>query len=116
MWQIEGIYDTSRLTLVTVRPPRELASVEAIALEPAPTPDDPKPRSIEPVKIEPTPDGFGLRAWFRPLRQRFYLRVTLSDGTTHKIDIYALPKIEAPKSEPKPYRYYPAIAAKVGHA
>lgn len=57
-WWIQGLEDPRRLTLVTVTPtPLELVSglnVKTISLKPAPTRDDPKPRSIQPVKTEPT--------------------------------------------------------------
>ena len=76
--------------------------VETISLDLLPTPDDPKPGVIRPLKTEPAPEMTqhrerGLRAWFTPPGRRFHLVVTLSDGSTHKIDIYRA----APVSEPK---------------
>lgn len=105
-WWIQGLEDPRRLTLVTVTPtPLELVSglnVKTISLKPAPTRDDPKPRSIQPVKTEPTLK-WGLQAWFRPVGRRFQLTVTFSDGSTHKIDPWAPP----PSGPPKIYRRYP---------
>ena len=104
LWMIEGMGDAKSLTLVTISlTPHGLGNrieVETISLDPLPTADDPKPREI-PLKTEPAPGrglrGRGLRAWFTPPGRRFHLIVTLSDGSTHVIDIYRT----APPSEPK---------------
>ena len=114
LWMIVGMGDPKSLTLVTISlTPFGLGNgieVETISLDPLPTRDDPKPRAIRPLKTEPAPAperslrGRGLRAWFTPPGRRFHLIVTLSDGSTHKIDIYR----KAPRSdEPKIYRVTP---------
>jgi hypothetical protein len=104
--------DPKSLTLVTVSlTPFGWGSgieVNTISLDPLPTRDDPKPRAIRPLKTEPAPEigmtGRGLRAWFTPPGRRFHLIVTLSNGSTHKIDIYR----KVPRSdEPKIYKVTP---------
>jgi len=107
LWNIESMGDPKSLTVVTISlTPYGLGNgieVETISLDPLPTRDDPKPRAIPPLKTEPAPalmSGWrerGLRAWFTPPGRRFHLIVTLSDGSTHKIDIYRT----VPPSEPK---------------
>jgi hypothetical protein len=107
LWGIEGMGDHKSLTVVTISlTPFGLGNgieVETISLDPLPTRDDPKPRAIPPLKTEPAPalkSGVrerGLRAWFTPPGRRFHLIVTLSDGSTHTIDIYRT----APPSELK---------------
>ncbi len=107
LWNIEGMDDPKTLTVVTISlTPYGLGNgieVETISLDPLPTRDDPKPRAIRPLKTEPAPalmSGWrerGLRAWFAPPGRRFHLIVTLSDGSTHRIDIYR----PVPQSEPK---------------
>lgn len=108
LWMIEGMGNPKSLTVVTISlTPYGLGNgieVETISLDPLPTRDDPKPRAIRPVKTEPAPalrSGWrerGLRAWFTPPGRRFHLIVTLSDGSTHRIDIYR----PVPPSGPKP--------------
>ncbi len=96
LWLIEGMGDPKSPIVVTISlTPFGLGNrieVETISLHPLPTPQDPKPGAIRPLKTEPAPEmgfrGRGLRAWFTPPGRRFHLVVTLSDGSTHKIDIY----------------------------
>jgi len=98
LWNIEGMGDPKSLIVVTISlTPYGLGNgieVETISLDPLPTRDDPKPRAIPPLKTEPAPalrSGWrerGLRAWFTPPGRRFHLIVTLSNGSTHRIDIY----------------------------
>lgn len=110
LWLIEGMGDPKSLTVVTISlTPYGLGNgleVETISLDPLPTRDDPNPRAISPLKTEPAPalrSGWrerGLRAWFTPPGRRFHLIVTLSDGSTHRIDIYrpvppTVPKLKA---------------------
>lgn len=109
LWLIEGMRDPKNPIIVTISlTPFGLAKrieVETISLDPLPTPEDPKPRAIRPLKTEPAPalkSGVretGLRAWFTPPGRRFHLVVTLSDGSTHKIDIYQKTSPSAPKIE-----------------
>jgi hypothetical protein len=95
--------DRKNLTLVTISLTRfglgKGLEVKAISLDPLPTPDDPKPGTIRPLKAEPAPEPErGLRAWFTPPERRFRLIVTLSDGSTHEIDIYRkAPQSDQPK-------------------
>jgi hypothetical protein len=107
-WWIQGLEDPKRLTLVTVTPtPLGLVSgldVKTIIIKPVPTRNDPNPRSIRPVKTEPTPK-WGLQAWFKSVGRRFQLIVTFRDGATHKIDPWAPP----PSGPPKIYQRYPHL-------
>lgn len=116
LWNIQGMGDPASLIVVTISlTPYGLGNgieVETIRLEPLPTPADPKPHAIDPLKTEPAPalmSGWrerGLRAWFTPPGRRFHLIVTLSDGSIHKIDIYRT----VPPSEPRKLRPFPLIA------
>jgi hypothetical protein len=105
-WGIQGMGEPKSDKVVTVWPtPFGLATgidVKAIALDPLPTLEDRTPRTVSPVKTEPAP-RWGLRAWFTPPGRRFHLRVTLSDGSVHKVDSYR----PAPASEDKPKIYTP---------
>lgn len=108
-WGIEGMGEPKSQKVVTVWPtPLALVSgldVKTINLDPLPTREDLKPHAISPLKTEPAPK-WGLRAWFAPPGRRFHLRVTLSDGSIHKIDIYRqAPRPEKP--EPKIYKAIP---------
>ena len=113
LWLIEGMGDPKSLTVVTISlTPYGLGNgleVETISLDPLPTRDDPNPRAISPLKTEPAPalrSGWrerGLRAWFTPPGRRFHLIVTLSDGSTHRIDIYR----PVPPTVPKPLKATP---------
>ena len=76
--------------------------IKAIALVPAPTRDDPKPRTIQPTTTEGT-SRWGLQAYFPMPRRPFHLEVTLSDGSVHDVDVYR----KVPPSEPKFYRVGP---------
>jgi hypothetical protein len=69
------------------------------------TRDDPNPRSIAPVKSEPT-RHWGLQAWFETGERRFVLAVTLADGSTYQIDPWREPCTQNPQSPQihvKPY-------------
>jgi hypothetical protein len=63
---------------------------------------------ILPLKTESTPDG--LRAWFAPPGRRFHLIVSLSDGSTHRVDIYRGSPPSQGSGKPKPLKIYPLIA------
>lgn len=85
LWLIEGMGDPKKPILVTISlTPVGLGNgieVETISLGPLPTPDDPKPGVIRPLKTEPAPEmsqqrGRGLRAWFTPPGRRFHLMVS----------------------------------------
>ena len=101
LWIIDGLADAkSQALIVTVTPtPFGLVrgvDLKTISLDPLPTRDDPTPRSIQPLKTEPAPK-WALRAWFTPPKRRFHLIVTLSNGSTHKIDIYRkVPRADVP--------------------
>jgi hypothetical protein len=105
-WMIEGLGEPQPTISVTVTPtPFGLVSgveIKAIALDPLPTHEDPNPRLIQPTSSEAT-SKWGLRATFAKPGRRFHLRVTLSDGSIHKIDIYR----KAPPEEPKIYQIGP---------
>lgn len=105
MWGIEGMGDPKSQKLVTVTPtPFGFASgldVKSVILDPLPTREDPKPQSVLPLKTEITPKR-ALRAWFTPPGRRFHLRVTLSDGSVHKVDIYR-PTPGSEEAKPKIY-------------
>ena len=109
LWLIEGMGDPKKPIVVTISlTPFGLGNgieVETISLDPLPTPDDPKPGVIRPLKTEPAPEmsqqrGRGLRAWFTPPGRRFHVLVTLSNGSTHKIDIYQAAPVSDPKRRP----------------
>lgn len=112
LWRIEGMTDPKNPIMVTISlTPFGLGNgieVETISLDPLPTPEDPKPRAISPLKTEPAPalkSGVrerGLRAWFAPQRRRFHLTVILSDGSVHKIDIYRAAPPGELKTRPVP--------------
>jgi hypothetical protein len=108
-WGIEGMGEPKSEKLVTVTPtPSGFAmgrDVKSVTLDPLPTREDPKPHSISPLKTETTPKR-ALRAWFAPPGRRFYLRVTLSDGSVHKVDIYR-PAPRSQDPEPKIYKATP---------
>src|SRR6478609_483830 len=85
---------------VTVTPTRfglvSGVEINAIELDPLPTAADPKPGFIQPTSTRAT-STWGLRATFTKPGRRFHLRVTLSYGSIHKIDIYRKPPPEEPK-------------------
>jgi hypothetical protein len=56
--------------------------IKGVSLEPTRTAEDPRPRPIRPLRTEVAND-WGLRAWFTKPGGRFWLIVTLEDGTTH---------------------------------
>ena len=106
LWTIIGLGEPGPNILVTVTPtPFGLVSgveVKAIALQPLPTRDDPKPRRIQPAKTEPAA-RWGLQASFPKPGRRFHLTVTFKDGSAHDVDIYAPP----PPDEPKEFQSRP---------
>ncbi len=105
LWTIQGL-DGSGTIVVTVTPTlfglESGLDVKTIALDPLPTPNDSNPGLIHPREGEPTAE-FGLRARFTPPRRGFHLRVTLSDGSIYKINIYR----KAPQNEPTFYQVQP---------
>jgi len=106
-WGILGARTAEREIEVIITPTRfgqvQGIKVKAVELMPLPTADDPRPRHIAPNRTDTTPLTDALRAWFTKPRGRFHLHVTLSDGTTHEIDIYARPPaIEQKISIPRP--------------
>ncbi len=104
LWRIEGLgYSKSVTLVVTISPtPFGLANglaVKSVSLAPLPTREDPKPGAIWPLSTEPAATE-GLRARFAPPGRRFHVVVTLSDGSTHTIDIYQkTPPTPAPEPE-----------------
>jgi hypothetical protein len=108
-WMIEGMGDPTSQKVVTVTPTQfgfaTGLDVKSIRLDPLPTREDPQPHSISPLKQEVTPK-WALRAWFAPPGRRFHLRVTLSDGSVHKVDIYR-PAPHSQEPEPKSYKVTP---------
>ena len=110
---IVGLGDPTRETLEITVSPTPFGSVSGVEvastrLAPLPTREDRQPRAILPLRTEATPTA-GLRAWFTPPGRRFHLVVTLSDGSTHTIDIYRpVPPAEAPT--PRLSRPTPLIA------
>ena len=106
LWTIIGLGEPGPNILVIVTPtPFGLVSgveLKAIALQPLPTRDDPKPRTVQPTTSEPTP-RWGLQASFPMPRRRFHLKVTFSDGSVHDVDVYR----QEPPSDPKIYRVGP---------
>jgi hypothetical protein len=100
LWTIIGLGEPGPSIVVTVTPtPFGLVSgveIKAIALQPLPTRDDPKPRAIQPTTTEPA-SRWGLQASFRKPGRRFHLTVTFSDGSVHDVDIYATPPPDEPK-------------------
>ena len=111
-WVIEGMGDRKSPIVVTISvTPFGLGKridVEAVNLYPLPTRDDPNPQAIVPLKTERPPernDGVivrGLRAWFTPPGRRFHLLVSLSDGSTHRIDIHRTVPVSAPVIKGRP--------------
>ena len=91
LWTIVGLGEPGPSIVVTVTPtPFGLVSgvdVKAIALQPLPTRDEPKPAAIQPTKTESAPRR-GLQASFPRPGRRFHLTVTFSDGSVHDVDIY----------------------------
>ena len=108
LWTIIGLGEPGPNILVIVTPtPFGLVSgveVKAIALQPLPTRDDPKPRRIQPIKTGPAP-RWGLQASFPKPGRRFHLTVTFSDGSVHDVDIYA----PLPPDEPKEFQSRPPL-------
>jgi len=106
LWAIEGLGEPRTTISVTVTPtPFGLASgveIKAIALVPISTGDDPTPRAVQPTTTEPAP-RWGVQASFPMPRRRFHLKVTLSDGSVHDVDVYG----KVPPREPKIYRVGP---------
>lgn len=105
LWRIQRV-DGGRSLVVTVEPTpfglTQKLDVKAISLEPLPTVRDPKPRAIRPIEVQAT-ERWGLRASFAEPGRRFHLRVTLSDGSIHRIDIYrAPPRPDKPAQKPTP--------------
>ena len=105
LWMIEGLVSTGHEIEVTVTPTRfgqvKGLTVTALELLPLPAADDPHPGQIAPTRSKTTPLTDAFIAWFPQPTRRFQLRVTLSDGTTHDIDVFkTLPKGD---SEPKDY-------------
>jgi hypothetical protein len=100
LWTIIGLGEPGPTIQVTVTPtPFGLVSgveVKAIALQPLPTRDDPKPRAIQATKTEPA-SRWGLQASFPKPGRRFHLTVTFADGSVHDIDIYAMPPPDKPE-------------------
>ena len=103
LWSIEGLWDPQPTLLVTITPtPLGRVSgldIQSIAIEPVPTPDDPHPASVHPTKTERT-TWSGLQSSFTKPGRRFTLNVTLSDGSTHKIDPWAARHAEPIKAYP----------------
>jgi hypothetical protein len=99
-WTIIGLGEPGPNIVVTVTPtPFGLVSgaeIKAIAVQPLPTLDDPKPRTLQPTATEPAP-RWGLQATFSKPGRRFRLTVTLADGSVHDVDIYATPPPDEPK-------------------
>jgi hypothetical protein len=107
LWTIiESLVEGRSTILVTVTPtPFGLVSgvdIKSIAVVPVPTRDDPKPRTVQPAKSEPTP-RWGLQAAFPMPTRRFHLKVTFSDGSVHDVDVYR----QEPPSDPKILRVEP---------
>jgi hypothetical protein len=106
LWTIIGLGEPGPNIVVTVTPtPFGLVSgveVKAIELQPSPTRDDPRPRTIQPTTTEPAP-RWGLQASFPKPGRRFNLTVTFSDGSVHDVDVYAPP----PPDDRKEFRSGP---------
>ena len=109
-WMIQGlgppksqtIVVTICITPVLLGSGKTVPTVETIRLAPLPSRDNPKPRAIRPLKTEPAPEPRArcdgrVQAWFTTPGGRFHLVVTLSDESTHRIDVYR----RHPPSKPK---------------
>jgi hypothetical protein len=72
--------------------------VRAIHIQPVATREDQKPALMLPLSAKRT-NWFALNAVFRPIGRRFFLIVTLRDGTTETIDPWG-PAPPAPRAYP----------------
>jgi hypothetical protein len=111
LWGIRGLGDGQPSIEVTITPtPFGLTQgihIKAVTLAPTRTRTDPRPRSIRPLKTEVTPK-WALQAWFTRPARRFTLTVTLSDGTTHRIDPWAPHRTE--ENKPRQPDTLPTVA------
>ena len=98
-WQIEGLSDRGPSIVVTVTPTpfghAKGIQIKRVRLAPTSTRTGSRPRSLRPNKIEVS--EWTLRSWFTRPQRRFQLTVTLSDGTTHRVDPWASPRNESPR-------------------
>ena len=89
LWNINGLENPTGPITVLVKP-TQLGlvlglDVKAIHVRPVATREDQKPTLMLPLTAKRT-DWFALYAVFRPVGRRFFLIVTLQDGTTTTID------------------------------
>ena len=106
-WLVQGLSDPKASGIVVTITPTPFGLVNGIHIEdvslvPVPTAEDSRPRAVRPQKTE-IANEWGRRAWFAKPGRRFLLIVIFADGTTYRIDPWALRRTTQERpSEPRP--------------